>query len=239
MNLARRHLDASQRALIAYELCRESRPGGDRRSADYQRNTDHSAFLPNGLTQQQAADRLQVSSRLVRDTGRVLSPDSKAAPALQRAVRERRIKVSDAKKALAQPVEVQEAALAQLESGAAKTLGRAVRQVNSERADAEDATALAANLSKPLHDTVTLHQAALADLDQLVAPASVDLIITHPPHGREYLPLLTDLAAFAAHALKPTGALVVLSGMEQLPETLQQLKILTSSGWPSSTTGTI
>ena len=52
----------------------------------------------------------------------------------------------------------------------------------------------------------------------------MDRSITHPPHGRESLPLLAALAAFAAHALQPSGALLVLSGMEQLPETLEQLK---------------
>ena len=221
-NEARRHLDASQRALIAYELSRESRPGGDRRSDDYQRNADHSANLPNGLTQEQAAARLEVSPRLVRDTGRIMAADSPAAPALRRAVRARRVKVSDAKRALEQPAEIQEAALARVESGAAKTLGRAVRQVNSERAEA--AAARAANLAKPLDETITLHRAALADLAKLVAAASVDSSITHTPHGRESLPLLADLAAFAAHALRPSGSLVVLSGMEQLPETLERLK---------------
>ena len=135
-NEARRHLDTSQRALIAYELSRESRPGGDRRSDDYQRNADHSANLPNGLTQEQAAARLEVSPRLVRDTGRIMAADRPAAPALRQAVRARRVKISDAKRALEQPAEVQEAALARLASGAAKTLGRAVSQVNSERAEA-------------------------------------------------------------------------------------------------------
>ena len=67
MNRARRHLDASQRALIAYELCRDSRPGGDRRSDDYQRSTDHSAKMPNGLTQKQAAELLQVSLRALHN----------------------------------------------------------------------------------------------------------------------------------------------------------------------------
>ena len=71
-----------------------------------------------------------------------------------------------------------------------------------------------------------------------MAPVSVDRIITHPPHGREPLPLLADLAAFAAHALQPSGALVVLSGMEQLPETLGRLNTPSCIGWPSSTTGT-
>ena len=66
-----------------------------------------------------------------------MAADSPAAPALRQAVRARsRIKISDAKRALEQPAEVQEAALARLESGAAKTLGRAVSQVNSERAEA-------------------------------------------------------------------------------------------------------
>ena len=83
-NEARRHLDANQRELIVYELSRESRPGGDRRSDDYQRSTDHSANLLNGLTQEQAAARLEVSPRLVRDTGRIMSADSPAAPALRR-----------------------------------------------------------------------------------------------------------------------------------------------------------
>ena len=71
-----------------------------------------------------------------------------------------------------------------------------------------------------------------------MAPVSVDSIITHPPHGREPLPLLADLAAFAAHELQPSGALVVLSGMEQLPETLGRLNTPSCIGWPSSTTGT-
>ena len=93
-----------------------------------------------------------------------------------------------------------------------------------ERDEAAFEAALAANLSKPLDESVTLHRAALADLHRLVETASVDIIITHPPHGPESLPLLTDLAAFAAHALQPTGALVIISGMERLPETLERLK---------------
>ena len=223
-NAARRHLDASQRALIAYELSRESRPGGDRRSDDYQRNADHSANLPNGLTQEQAAARLEVSPRLVRDTGRIMAADSPAAPALRQAVRARRVKVSDAKRALEQPAEVQEAALARVESGAAKTLGRAVRQLSSERAEAAAAAAgpptWRSRWTKPSPCTGRRWPTWLSWWPR---PAWT-VIITHPPHGRESLPLLTELAAFAAHALQPSGALLVLSGMEQLPETLERLK---------------
>ena len=219
-NEARRHLDDSQRAVAAYKLSAGSRPGPPRQGDEPSANLHN----PFSFTQGQAAALLRVSRRNVNYAGKVLAAASPAAPALRQAVERGRIKVSDAANVVGQPAEVQEAALARVESGAAKTLGRAVSQVNSERAEAAAAAAGAANRSKPLDETITLHRAALADLITLVAPASVDRIITHPPHGRESLPLLADLAVFAAHALQPSGALVVLSGMEQLPETLEQLK---------------
>ena len=164
------------------------------------------------------------SLRLVRDTARVMSPDSQAAPALRTALRGCRIKVSDAKKALDQPAEVQEEALALLESGAARNHRGALRQVKSERDEAAEAAAVLAIGAGPLDENVTLHQAALTDLPGLVPPASVDIIFCHPPHGPESLPRLTELAAFAAHALKPAGALLVISGMERLPQTLEALQ---------------
>ena len=222
-NEARRHLDDSQRAVAAYKLSAGSRPGPPRQDGEQSANL-HNAF---SFTQGQAAELLRVSRRNVNYAGKVL--------ALRQAVERGQIKVSDAANVVGQPAEVQEAALALVASGAAKTLGRAVRQLNSERAEA---AAGAANLAKPLDETITLHRAALADLAKLVAAASVDLISTHPPHGRESLPLLTELAAFAAHALQPSGSLLVLSGMEQLPETLERLNTPTCIGWPSSTTGT-
>ena len=223
-NLARRHLDATQRALIAHGLSRASRPGGDRRSAEYRSQPDHSAKPPNGLSQQQAAERLAVSPRLVRDAGRVMSAEGPAAVALQRAVRERRIKISDAKHALTQPTKVQERALELVSSGTARSLAAALRHLNEEGHKEADDAVLAVDQAKPLDETIALHQAGLGDLHALVSPASVDAIITHPPHGPESLPLLPDLAAFAAHALRPEGVLVVISGADRLPDTLEGLK---------------
>ena len=224
-NEARRHLDDSQRAVAAYKLSAGSRPGPPRQDGEQRANLHN----PFSFTQWQAAALLWVSRRNVNYAGKALAAASPAAPALRRAVERGRIKVSDAANVVGQPAEVQEAALALVASGAAKTLGRAVRQLNGERAEAAEAAG-AANLAKPLDETVTLHRAALADLAKLVAAASVDRSITHPPHGRESLPLLADLAAFAAHALQPSGSLVVLSGMEQQPETLERLNTPTCIG---------
>jgi len=43
-------------------------------------------------------------------------------------------------------------------------------------------------------------------------------IITDPPYGQEFLPLLRELAVFAHQALKPDGILAVLFGQTYLPE---------------------
>lgn len=63
-NSCRRDLNETQRAMIAAELATQQ-PGGDRRS-------DHSANLPNGLTQEQAAIALGVSVRSVTSAKKVL-----------------------------------------------------------------------------------------------------------------------------------------------------------------------
>ncbi len=53
--------------------------------------------------------------------------------------------------------------------------------------------------------------------------SDVDAIITDPPYGKEYLPLLRNLAVFADKVLKPEGLLVVLYGHTYLPEAFSLL----------------
>ena len=60
-------------------------------------------------------------------------------------------------------------------------------------------------------------RAVLADLK------NIDAIITDPPYGREYLPLMRDLADFANRVLKPDGILAVLYGQTDLPEAMAQM----------------
>ena len=225
-NLARRHLDASQRAVIAYKLSAWSTPGGDRRSEAYREGVDHSAILPDGYTQEQSAKLMNVSPRSVREAGKVISEDSPAVPALRHAVEaagERRVAVSDAAKIVDQPAEVQEQALARVLRGASKTISSAVRQIQSEVMEASEAEALETNRAKPFDETVTLHRCSVSDLSGLVDPASVDAIITNPPYGSGGLPVFSDLVAFAAHALKPEGVMVVMNDGMLLPQVLEGL----------------
>ena len=166
---------------------------------------------------------LQVSRRSVIHAGRVLSEDNPAVPALRRAVEQGRVRVSDASGVIDQPAEVQRKVLERVVRGESKNVAAAVKRVNDETVRQEDRAALESHRPKPVGETTTLHQSTVADLHMLVGAATVDAIVTNPPHTAEYLPVFSDLAAFAAHALKPEGVMVVMSGVTHLPEVLRQL----------------
>jgi ParB-like chromosome segregation protein Spo0J len=97
MNLRRRHLDASQRALIAARLATIAH-GGDRRS-------EQAANLPVP-TQAEAAERLNVSERSVRDAVKVRDH---GAPELVAAVERGDVPVSKAARIASLPKERQAA----------------------------------------------------------------------------------------------------------------------------------
>lgn len=52
---------------------------------------------------------------------------------------------------------------------------------------------------------------------------SVDVILTDPPYGKQYLPLWDDLGNFAARILRPSGILVTYSGQLYLPKVMSFL----------------
>ena len=208
-----RVLDTSGRAVVGYKLSSMSKPG---------RPVDSQDDEPQ-MTQGEAALRLGVSRRSVTNVGRVLAEDSAAIPTLRQAVASGRVKVSDAAKAVDQPADVQEQALDRVLRGASKNISSAVQKIQSEVMEAAEAAALESNRAKPIDETITLHRSAVSDLSGLVAPASVDAIITNPPSFLEALPVFSDLAAFAAHALKLDGVMVVMNDGMQLPQVLERL----------------
>jgi len=57
-----------------------------------------------------------------------------------------------------------------------------------------------------------------------VQPATIDAIITDPPYGKEWLPLLADLAQFAHRTLTDDGLLAILYGHTWLPEAFRLLE---------------
>lgn len=59
--------------------------------------------------------------------------------------------------------------------------------------------------------------------DVLADVTDVDLVFTDPPYPREFLPLWSDLGAWAVTALRPGGLLVAYSGQSYLPEVMSRL----------------
>ena len=70
---------------------------------------------------------------------------------------------------------------------------------------------------------VDLFHLPVSDLHTVVPAESVDVIFTDPPYPREYLPAWGELAEFAAHALKPSGVMVAMSGQSYLREVMAAL----------------
>ena len=208
-----RVLDTSGRAVVGYKLSSMSKPGRPVDSQDEELQ----------MTQGEAALRLGVSRRSVTNVGRVLGEDSAAISTLRKAVESGRVKASDAAKAVDQSAEVQERALDRVLRGESKTISSAVQQIKRQLTEAEEAEALETNLAKPIDEIITLYYSAVSDLSGLVEPASVDAIITNPPYGSESLSVFSDLAIFAAHALKPDGVMVVMNDGMLLPQVLEGL----------------
>lgn len=75
-------------------------------------------------------------------------------------------------------------------------------------------------------DVAECYQLHCADIGQLglLEPESVDVIITDPPYGEKHLHLWDELGRLAAHALKPGGSLVAMSGQRYLIQALVMLE---------------
>ena len=70
---------------------------------------------------------------------------------------------------------------------------------------------LAARIITPLaDDAIQLHHCRFQDLE--IAPGTAHLICTDIPYGKEFLPELSDLGAFADRVLVPGGLLVTIRG---------------------------
>lgn len=70
---------------------------------------------------------------------------------------------------------------------------------------------------------VKLYTSPICELAAHIPASSIDSIITDPPYPKAFLDLYSDLAKFAAHALKPGGSLLVMVGQSFLPEVMARL----------------
>ena len=217
-NATRRHMTESQRAIAAHRLWEES-------SSEWTalRLPGESANL-HTFTRQEAANRFNVSRRLAAHAGKVVGRDTQAIPELRLAAEQGIVAVSDASKAAVQAPDIQLRALELVQGGRSRTIGAAVKEVLQEIRDQQLEESPGEITPEQLSAGIALHRSTVGDLHGLVDRESIDAIITFPPTSGESLAMLPDLASFAAHALKPSGVMVVLASGELLPDVLDHLK---------------
>ena len=141
------------------------------------------------------------------------------APELKPLVMERAISLPDAKRLRREPKEVREKVVNKIISGKTKSVRMALSAIKQEELEVTYNNIVV----EPNHCKI-LDPCAIKDLPDYVEAESLDAIITDPPYPREFLPVYTDLAHFAIHALKPGGSLIAMVGQSYLPEILDRLR---------------
>ena len=188
-----RRMTPSQLSLYGVELSRWSTRGRPRVE-------DENCVELRIITQERAADALGISRSLITHANRLVSEDSTAAPELVQAVKTGVVPVTDASKAVNHPASVQRTAVEMVMQRQAKTIRAAIRRIQTEAARQEDSRAMETALALPVGDRATLHAASIEDMETLVDAASLDAIITHPPHDGRFLSRYTP----PWHTSRPT-----------------------------------
>jgi len=216
LNLNRRHLNESQRAMVAASLANLA--DGQRADLKVGKSAD---LTP--ITQPEAAKMLNVSERLVRDA-KVVERDG--SDALVNAVKGGTVSVS----AAADVAELSRQQQTEIVARGEKEILRVAREVKTRRAldrmavrkaKAIEAAQETNALSGKSYKTSVISCAALPTL---IPANSVDAIITDPPYPAEFLDCFTDLSRTALAVLKPGGHCVVMCGQSHLEEVLRRLR---------------
>jgi Homeodomain-like domain len=162
MNLVRRHLNESQRALVAADVATMRQ--GERTDLEPSANLQK-------VSQAKASALFNISTRSVSDAKRV---KAEAQPEIIKAVRDGHLAVSAAAKLAAEPITIQREVTAKVVSGEAATVNQALKQVKGKESaaqpnletDLQHLRRLWEQMLRRWH-TEEAHRAILANLDNL------------------------------------------------------------------------
>ena len=186
-----------------------------------------SANLHPRMTQEEAADRIGVSVRMIKYAAKAFSIHNQQ---LREALLRRRIKVWDAAAVAKKPAEVLQRALEMVldrrpTSGRKPTsLKATVTRVEKQLSLEEGVSKRRTVLAQPESDTIRLLNCELNSLRKHVDKESVDVIVTFPPTEERLIRYFYDLSRFAAHALAPDGLMAALANPQFLHRIIQNLQ---------------
>jgi DNA methylase len=198
-NLLRRHLDESQRAMVAARIAKLR----DGQRADYAA-TEISAPV---ITQGQAAGILSVSPDSIQFARKV---QERAIPEIAAAVDSGKLAVSVAAKLAGDDPNHQRRVIELIEQGARAPA--AVKAAEDERKKVRFHEPVLAALPSGLH------HGDFRELSDCIPDNSVELVLTDPPYDKDSVSLYGDAARIAARILKPGGSFLAYSGQKYFPE---------------------
>lgn len=208
-NLHRRHLNESQRAMVAA------------RAADMPQGTNRYTIdrpIGRSISQSEAADMLSVGERSVRRARKVLD---EGTAELVAAVERGEIAVSQAARIAKMDASEQVAVVEEVRNGA-KPKEAQKRAIN--RAREKEAETARSELSKRAPSAADRFALICGDIATTKLEGCADIIITDPPYGHEHLPLYEALGRRAAEWLPEGGSLFIMVGQSYLPEVLYALE---------------
>ncbi|WUI02081.1 DNA methyltransferase [Spirillospora sp. NBC_00431] len=211
LNLHRRHLNESQRSMVAARI----------------------AKLPLGANQHGAAEGVSIDTPSLAEAAEMMNVgrasaarakkvQEKAVPELAEKVESGDVAVSTAATIAEAPEEEQrEVIAADDEKAIVRKANEIKRRKREEREQAKEEERRNADATPLVTIDAEIRHCPLTKLD--LEPDSVDLIFTDPPYPSEFLPLWSDLGALAAKALKPGGLVVAYTGQMFLPEVMRRM----------------
>lgn len=227
-NIKRRHLTASQKAILALEikplLAEEAKKRQLIGLKQFQEGTTVVPFVEQregneenndavrqkvverekGRSDEQAGKIIGVSREYIRKAEKV----KKEAPELVEKIMAGEMNLSEASKEIRKKQRDEK-------------IKQTIEQAKNENKERDDVQIIHGDMADP-------------EIQKFIEPESIDAIITDPPYPQEYLPLWDDLAKLAKKVLKPSGLLVTYCGqihldtiVEKLSKELQYYWILT------------